>query len=257
MPFSAFNIILDDGTETKPDAPRPLSQEPWMLSVKRCLIALFPQGFGDLRIADLGCLEGGYTVEFARMGFGEALGVEARPSNFAKCAFVKERVDLPNLRFVQDDARNIERYGTFDAVFCSGLLYHLDQPRHFLDILARVTRKVVIINTHFATPDPEGQAIKTYRLSTTIEFNEGVPGRWFPELPMTDDNPWSSWENSRSFWIQREHLIQSIRDAGFPMVFEQFDLLGEQLANELTCGLYKQHDRGMFVGVKQRPDHRS
>jgi hypothetical protein len=49
-------------------------------------------GFEGLRIADLGCLEGGYAVEFTRMGFSEVVGIEVRKSNFANCMFVKERV---------------------------------------------------------------------------------------------------------------------------------------------------------------------
>jgi hypothetical protein len=34
---------------------------------------------------------------------------------------------LPNVEFVTDDVRNFsrERYGAFDVVICSGILYHL------------------------------------------------------------------------------------------------------------------------------------
>lgn len=246
MSFTAFNIVLDDGTETKPEAGLPMARSPWVLAVKRCLQVLYPQGFEGLRIADLACLEGGYTVEFARLGFAEALGVEVRASNFANCMFVKGRVDLPNLRFVQDDVWNLEKYGTFDVIFCGGILYHLDGPKRFIELMARAVRKAVIINTHFATVAP----IDAHDLSEMDE-NEGLPGRWFKEPPDPDDNSnWASWGNSRSFWIQREYLIQTLRDAGFPMVFEQYDFLGDHIAESMTTGYYKSNNRGIFVGVK-------
>lgn len=243
MTFTAFNIVLDDGTETKPEVGYPMSRAPWFLAAKRCLHALYPQGVAGLRIADLGCLEGGYTVEFARMGFGEALGLEIRPANFANCMFVKERVNLPNLTFRNDNVWNVARYGTFDVIFCGGILYHLETPRRFIELMATVVRKAILVNTHFATVAPIGE----YDLSE-IEENEGLPGRWFKE-PKEEHNL-AAWGNPRSFWIQREFLVQAIRDAGFPMVFEQYDLLGDGLATSMTSGYYTSHNRGMFVGVK-------
>jgi tRNA G46 methylase TrmB len=55
-----------------------------------------------------------------------ALGVEVRASNFANCTEVRRRAGVPNLSFVQDDVWNLAAYGPFDAIFCCGLLYHLD-----------------------------------------------------------------------------------------------------------------------------------
>jgi hypothetical protein len=39
-------------------------------------------GREHVRLVDLGCLEGGYTVEFGRMNFN-ALSIEVRESTFA------------------------------------------------------------------------------------------------------------------------------------------------------------------------------
>jgi len=147
--FTAHNIRLDDGTFTKPDA-RPMHEYPRFIAARDLLNTAFPGDKTGLRIADLGCLEGGFAVEFARMGF-DALGIEVRKSNFEACEFVKQRVDLPNLTFAHDNAWNVARYGPFDAIFCSGLLYHLDRPREFLRLLSSQTRRLLILDTHFAT----------------------------------------------------------------------------------------------------------
>ncbi|HLP78743.1 MAG TPA: methyltransferase domain-containing protein [Candidatus Paceibacterota bacterium] len=254
--FTAHNIRLQDGSFTKPGDSF-TSDNPILISAKRVLETVFPGDKSQYRIADLGCLEGGYAVEFARMGF-RSVGVEVRDSNFAACRFVKEHLDLPNLDFIQDDAWNIGKHGPFDAIFCCGLLYHIDRPKLFLEKVAAATTKLLILNTHFSTELPNS----LYQLSG-MEVNEALPGRWYrefsndSEFANRDEMHWSSWDNYRSFWIRREHLIQTVRDVGFDFVFEQFDGLGINMANELIEGNYCQHQRGQFVGIKTGIKQRS
>jgi 2-polyprenyl-3-methyl-5-hydroxy-6-metoxy-1,4-benzoquinol methylase len=133
--FTAHNIRLDDGSETRPGTGL-LADGPWCLAAKRLLNMLFPEGVAGKRIVDLGCLEGGYAVEFARMGM-ESLGLEVRQSNFDNCLYVKDRIRLPNLKFIKDNAWNIASYGRFDVIFCCGLLYHLDRPFHAYPVNAQ------------------------------------------------------------------------------------------------------------------------
>src|SRR5438045_4466239 len=128
--FTAHNIRLDDGTTTMPDKLYTMEHHPHFAAAKRFLSVLLPDA-ARLRLADLGCLEGGYSVEFARLGF-DVLGIEVRESNIEACNFVKQRTNLPNLRFVRDDAWNLQTYGPFDVIFCCGLFYHLDRPAEFL-----------------------------------------------------------------------------------------------------------------------------
>jgi SAM-dependent methyltransferase len=146
--FTAHNIRLDDGSYTKPGGVT-MEVHPWFLAARRVLDATFPGGKQHLRIADLGCLEGGYTVAFARLGF-QALGLDVREANIEACRYVQSHVNLPQLEFVRDDVWNIETYGVFDAIFCCGLFYHLDRPREFLDLLSRATKRVLILQTHFS-----------------------------------------------------------------------------------------------------------
>src|SRR4029453_19344095 len=134
--FSSHNIRLDDGSFTKPELADSMDRHPWFLSAKRVLDTVFPGPKSHLRIADLGCLEGGYSVEFVRMGF-QTLGIDVRESNIAACRHVQARTNLPNLEFAKDDVWNIDRYGVFDAVFCCGLLYPPHRPRQFLQLLSR------------------------------------------------------------------------------------------------------------------------
>lgn len=304
LEFTSHNIRLDDGTFTKPESAHAVVDHPWFISARGLLETVFPGDRSQVRLADVGCLEGGYSVEFARMGF-QVLGIDVRELNIAACNFVKANVDLPNLEFVQDNAFNIAEHGQFDAVFCCGLLYHLDRPREFLEALSAATNKLLILQTHFSQidashgplyrkladlkfrvpviarfalpglrwawdrlrrkPKPESFYLSLPRnlwLSQVSE-NEGLPGRWFPEfaadksgswwLPSLRDREtrkWSSWDNHRSFWIQREYLLQTIRDVGFDLVMEQYDSLEPSIAESLVGGSYQANLRGTFIGIK-------
>jgi 2-polyprenyl-3-methyl-5-hydroxy-6-metoxy-1,4-benzoquinol methylase len=91
--FTSHNIRLDDGSFTKPDVGYSMDVHPWFLAARRVLDATFPGDKRHLRIADLGCLEGGYTVEFARLGL-QALGLDVRQLNIEACRYVQSKVNL-------------------------------------------------------------------------------------------------------------------------------------------------------------------
>jgi len=248
--FTAHNIRLDDGTFTKPTEV-PMDQHPWFVSARHILQTIYPTDREKIRIADLGCLEGGYSVEFARMGF-DVVGIEVRDNNFAACSFVKSKTKLPNLKFEKNDAWNLPSYGKFDVVFCCGLLYHMDTPKQFLEMISSVTSRMIILQTHFATTDDK---INKFDLSPLCE-HEGLRGRWYTEFAddavfnAREEARWASWDNRRSFWIQREFLLQAIRNVDFDVVLEQFDWLGEETARNMLDGYYHTDTRGTFIGIK-------
>src|SRR4051812_40267982 len=95
--FTAHNIRLDDGSFTYPEAPT-IDKMGDYLCVKNLLPVLFPGGWAGRRIVDLGCLEGGYATEFARLGL-DSTGIEVRESNIANAEYIRSKTNLPNLRF--------------------------------------------------------------------------------------------------------------------------------------------------------------
>lgn len=252
--FTAHNIRFADGSVTMPEQNHLLADVPWCGGTKRLLNMIYggaPQG---KRIADLGCLEGGYSLEFARMGM-EAFGIEVRQSNYENCLEVKRRAALPNLDFARDDVNNLPKYGMFDVIFCCGLLYHLDNPRAFIRMLGQQARDAVIINTHYAPWDWYPMSVFTL---SAIEQHEGHPGRWYFEHDIATNNTealeklkWASWENQRSFWPVKEALLQDIAEAGFDLVLEQYDVLGDILSNGTTKETMENH-RGIFVGIRTK-----
>lgn len=197
---------------------------------------------------------------------------------------MKALAGIPELDFVKDDARNIASYGRFDAVVCSGLLYHLDRPRAFLKEIGKVTEKLLILNTHFAPANPGplrsfgrfvvkrkpellarklGAAldqltkaslkhpIDRYHLSA-IQRSEGLPGRWYrehaPEASAEEKEkaPFASMDNPRSFWLMKSGLFKALRENGFSRIEERPDE-----ANGIPAGrMRKDFCRGTFVAAR-------
>lgn len=243
--FTAHNVLLPDGSKTMPDSNVLLADFAQCKAFMRTLKSFFRNSErGQIRIADLGCLEGGYAVEMARHGF-DVYAFEVRQSNYEKCLSLGEQLGLPNLRFIKDDVRNIEAYGSFDAVLCCGLLYHLDRPFEYLKTLSKITKSLLILNTHFAqeTLNPR------FPLSELTE-NEGLPGRWLREfdseipLEQMEQAQWSAWNNHKSFWPLKTALIEALTISGFPLIFEQVDV-----DVHLEAG-YAEMDRVSFVAIK-------
>lgn len=228
-----------------------MGDNPILQAVTRTLRLIYPEGLSGKSIMDVGCLEGGFATEFARLGMN-ALGLEVRQSNFENCLRVKAGIDLPNLSFVRDDAMNIGTYPAVDVMFVCGLLYHLDDPRKFIADASRICGRAIFLETHVAAEDGEA-SVALHKLSEMTVL-EGLRGRWFPEyadvsVEELEKLKWASWSNNKSFWVQKEYLLQLLKEAGFNLVFEQYDCV-PAIVPEYTQGWRKQNARVLLVGIR-------
>lgn len=211
------NIRLSEDVYTiSPDEFSP------QLQVKRVvqLIAdLAEKPFADLRILDLACLEGIYSVEFALKG-SKVVGIEAREANIEKARFAKDVLKLPNLDFYQDDVRNLSRdaYGLFDVVFCSGILYHLDAPDvfSFIESCADVCTHLMIIDTHISVEPKMPYVFKRKKYWGRRYIEHGINASQREK----DRSVWASIDNEESFWLTKASLLNVLLDTGFTSVLE-------------------------------------
>lgn len=256
--FTAHNIRLDDGTETFPEVGWTMDQSATVKAVRKMMGVVYPQGFRGRSVVDLGCLEGGFATEFARLGM-KSTGLDVRQSNIDACRYVQSKVNLPQLDFVCDNAWNVTAHGPFDAVFCAGLLYHIDDPEGLLKKMSEACRKVIFIDTHFAPERDDSPAIPRHGLGPMTK-HLGMAGRWYIEHdldPETEDIVklerlrWHSWKNQRSFWPTKAELLAAMRRAGFTTVLEDFDFMDGAIKMVMSdTGSYRLDSRSLFVGIK-------
>ncbi len=199
----------------------------------------------ECRVLDLGCLDGIFSIEFASQG-AQTIGVEIREANIKKAKFCKEILQLDNLEFRQDDVRNIsvESYGYFDAIVCSGLLYHLPAAdgARLIETMFAMTTKLVLIDTHVALKPMEHivHDSEAYWGTTYVEHAPGASDKDKAEAL------WASADNDTSFWYTRPSLINLLEKTGFSSVYECFT---PAHLNFRKPGL-ESKDRCTFVAVK-------
>ena len=108
-------------------------------------------------ILELGALEGAHSFIFARRPETKrVVALEGREANLRKARFVQELLGIQNVEFAHANLEHadLKEFGTFDAVFCCGLLYHLPAPWQLLQQLPAIA-PLVFIWTQYA---PEDQA---------------------------------------------------------------------------------------------------
>lgn len=113
-------------------------------------------GVSGKRILELGPLEAAHTWLLVQLGVQEVVAVEANAEAFLKCLIVKELSGMKNARFLYGDM--LEYLATrpegFDAIFCSGVLYHMTDPVRLIELMSNVADQIFVW-THFIRPDHE------------------------------------------------------------------------------------------------------
>lgn len=157
-------------------------------------IKQFFDNFPDARkILDLGCLEGGHTVQFAHRLGAYVVGIEGRKDNIERANFIKRILKIRNVKFLYGnlEVMDLSLLGKFDAVFCSGLLYHLPEPWKLIKQIRNITSNLFLW-THYVNEDKSN------------EICNGFRGRWNREN-VTEN---LSGLSPKSFWL----TLQSLRD---------------------------------------------
>jgi SAM-dependent methyltransferase len=173
------------------------------------------------RVLDLGCLDGIFSIEFAMQGCS-VVGIEIRESNIEKAEFARKAIGLSNVSFVRDDVRNIShaKYGDFDIIVCSGILYHLDAPGVFkvIEQMHDMANRLVVIDTHISLRPTLSVSYKGIEYHGS-SYREHSPHESQAEK---DKKLFASYDNAESFWLTRPSLVNALANAGFTSVHECF-----------------------------------
>jgi Methyltransferase domain len=184
-----------EGQEFGGDIPRDLRQ------VDQFFEWLDSLGASVSSILELGSHEGSHTFALAaHPDVHRVLALEGREDNLARARFVRDLYDAHKVEFRQANLEDFDPQGTFDAVFCAGLLYHLPEPWKLIERLAPITRWL-FIDTHYSETDGHVLAFD-YR------------GKWQNEGP----DPLSGL-SPFSFWLSFRQLMLVLLDNGFAVRF--------------------------------------
>jgi len=166
----------------------------------------FFEAFPDAaEIMELGSLEGGHTFGLAsRPSVRRVLGIEGRQTSVDKAEFVRQQLGITNAEFVTANLEetDLSSFGRFDAVFCSGLLYHLPRPWELIEQISRVSPNLFLW-THYVADDKADTEVR------------GIKGWYYQEHGLADP---LSGMSPDSFWPTLSGLQDMLREYGYETI---------------------------------------
>jgi len=138
-------------------------------------------------ILELGSLEGAHSFILAQHpGVERVVALEGREANLRKARFVQGLLQVGNVEFAQANLEHAElaSFGKFDAVFCSGLLYHLPKPWKLIEQLPAAAPHLFIWTQY---------AAETEAHDVGHGLRGKIHGEGGPDEPLSGLSPTATW----------------------------------------------------------------
>jgi tRNA (mo5U34)-methyltransferase len=129
---------------------------------RRLRLLQIPEDLTGKTVLDIGAWDGYFSFEFERRGAKRVLAVDSfawdqRPTGFPRgldCFLLAREFHGSKVEYQRMDVHDLSpaQIGTFDLVFCAGVLYHVRHPMLVLEKIRSVTANQLIMETHQLIP---------------------------------------------------------------------------------------------------------
>ena len=188
----------------------------------------------DYDILELGPLEAGHTYMLDKTEACSVLAIEANTRAYLKCLIAKEVMNIKKAAFLCGDFRKyLETCDRqFDLVFCSGILYHMENPVKLIsDISDHADR--VFIWTHYFDKDVLQQKFPgkfdVERKDDIIDY-KGFQCRLHKQY-YQQALGWKGFcggMKTFSYWLEKDAILECLRHFGFTSI----DIYGDTLEHQ-------------------------
>ncbi len=220
-PTWMYEWDLGDGLRTAVKGPELMSVHETRASTMEPIVreALAASG-PEATALDLACSEGWFAHRLLDWGARRVLGVDVRPENIGRAELVRDRLGIAadRLRFEVADVFDLrpERIGTFDAVLCLGLIYHLENPIGALRIARALTRGVCVVESQLVEPH---EPLRHGWGTTDKLMTQEAAWAAYPEpAERQESSPTAAHGGVVSLIPNRAALIQAMRASGFERI---------------------------------------
>jgi tRNA (mo5U34)-methyltransferase len=205
------NLHLPDGSQTSPD--HPLGDFPFFKWNE--IQVHIPKDLSGWSVLDIGCNAGFYSLELAKRG-ASVTAIDIDDHYLDQARWAASIFELsPKITFekrqVYSLAKSTIRY---DLVWFMGVLYHLRYPLLSLDIVYRITKKMMVFQTMTMPGGEDGVIPENIGLEERALLNKP----WWPKMAFVenkiDEDPTNWWVPSRSC----VHAL--LRVSGFKVIAE-------------------------------------
>lgn len=203
------NLHLPDGTQTSPD--HPFGDFPgfkW-----QHVAAAVPEDLSGWSVLDIGCNAGFYSFELARRG-AHVVGVDVEPMYVRQARWAAREFGLQDrVDFIEGDVYSLlSARQSYDLVWFTGVFYHLRYPTLALDLVRRVTDRLMVFQSMTMPGEPHDIAPPDVPLNRReLLLEEAWPKMAFVEHRVADDD--SNW------WVPNASCVEALlRSSGFEVV---------------------------------------
>lgn len=173
-------------------------------------------------VLELGPLEGAHTATILAAGAQSVLAIEANREAFLRCLITKEVLELRNasfqlgnfVAFLEQDSRR------WPLIVASGVLYHMTDPLHLLELLAEKTDRLYLW-THVIDDEdmPAGDPRRGYLASPELRDWLARTVTLYPR-PYGETNlpTFCGGMDTAPRWMTKQDLLRGLRQLGFDSV---------------------------------------
>ena len=154
-----------------------VTTKPWYVKrrfARRLSLLKLPDVTGKT-VLDIGAWDGYFSFEFERRGARRVLAIDVWDEGALQAFLLAREQFNSKVEYRRLDAHKLspDLIGTFDVVFCAGLLYHLRHPLYGLERIRSVTAGQLILETASLIP-----AVHEWVPQITFFPGDGDPGKY-------------------------------------------------------------------------------
>lgn len=190
-----------------------------------------------LDLLELGPLEAGHTSMLLKAGARSVLAIEANKAAYLRCLVAKENVGLANasfllgnfVPFLEQDPRR------WPLIVASGVLYHMADPLHVLELLARKA-DILFLWTHYIDNAvmPADDPRRTPLGKEETHSWKGTSITLYPRPYGVNRLPHFCGGITDPKWMEKKSLFSALRTLGYTSIETAFEDTANQFGPS-TC----------------------
>jgi SAM-dependent methyltransferase len=177
-------------------------------------------------VLDLGPLEGGHSFQLESHG-AQVTAIEGNQLAFLRCLIAKNTLGMKTKFYFGDFIQYLDTTNDrFDAVFASGVLYHMQEPLKVLRSMCRVTDHLYLWTHHYdhAAIQADPQVRRAFKSGSVKNFEldgaqaTGHEHRYTTGLLTYFMPGFCGGMKRYTYWIELEAIQNALRQFGFDIV---------------------------------------